>query len=530
MAKIDEYIQKFESGRISRRGFIKTLMALGLSVPAINMILAVSGPVAHAAKTKKGGRFRLGVGQGATTDSLDPGALPSTAPQIVHLQVRNCLTELNYKYNPIPELAESWEPSADASKWTFKLRKGVEFHNGKTLDAEDVVFSINYHRGEDSKSSGKSLVTAVKDVKADGKHTVVFTLEGGNADFPFIMSDYHLGIFPAGTKDFEKGIGTGAFKLVSWEPGVRALTKRNPNYWKEGRGHFDEVETIYINDVSARINALKTGQIDAMNRCERKTFHLLEKIPGIKAINLTGTTHYTIPMLSDVPPYDNNDVRLALKLTVDREQLVKQILRGYGAVGNDHPIAPSQRFYASELPQRKYDPDKARYHMKKAGKLNHTFKLHVSDAAFAGAVDTAVLIKESATKAGIKIDVVREPQDGYWSNVWMKKGWTFSFWGGRPSEDWMFSIGYAEGSNWNEGHLKHKRFNELLKAARAELDNAKRREMYVEMQRIVRDEGGSIIPMFANLLMATSTKVGFENVAANFDLDGLRTPERWWFI
>jgi len=94
----------------------------------------------------------------------------------------------------------------------------------------------------------------------------------------------------------------------------------------------------------------------------------------------------------------------------------------------------------------------------------------------------------------------------------------------------MFSIGYAEGSNWNEGHLKHKRFNELLKAARAELDNAKRREMYVEMQRIVRDEGGSIIPMFANLLMATSTKVGFENVAANFDLDGLRTPERWWFI
>jgi peptide/nickel transport system substrate-binding protein len=168
--------------------------------------------------------------------------------------------------------------------------------------------------------------------------------------------------------------------------------------------------------------------------------------------------------------------------------------------------------------------------MKKAGKLNHTFKLHVSDAAFAGAVDTAVLIKEHATKAGVKIDVVREPQDGYWSNVWMKKAWTFSFWGGRPSEDWMFAIGYAEGSNWNEGHFKHKRFNELLKAARAELDNAKRREMYVEMQRLVRDEGGSIIPMFANLLMATSTKVGFENVAANFDLDGLRTPERWWFI
>jgi peptide/nickel transport system substrate-binding protein len=325
MSTLKKLENMLSQGKITRREFLAGVSALGLTVALSPALLSTP---ARAAKPKKGGRFRLGLAQGATTDSLDPGKLPSTAPQMVHLQVRNCLTELDYTYNPIPELAESWEPSADASKWAFKLRKGVEFHNGKTLEAEDVVYSINYHRGEGSKSSGKGLVDPVKDVKADGKYTVVFTLEGGNADFPFIMSDYHLGIFPSGTKDFEKGMGTGAFKLVSWEPGVRALTKRNPNYWKEGRGHFDEVETIYINDVSARTNALKTGQIDAMNRCERKTFHLLEKMSGIKAINLTGTTHYTIPMLCDVPPYDNNDVRLALKLVVDRKQLVKQILRG----------------------------------------------------------------------------------------------------------------------------------------------------------------------------------------------------------
>jgi peptide/nickel transport system substrate-binding protein len=359
---------------------------------------------------------------------------------------------------------------------------------------------------------------------------VVFTLAGGNADFPMIMSDYHLAVFPAGTKNFEKGMGTGAFSLVKWEPGVRALAKRNPNYWKAGRGHFDEVETIYINDVNARTNALKTGQIDAMNGCERKTFHLLEKMKDIKTINATGTTHYTIPMLCDVAPFNNNDVRLGLKLALDREQVVKQILRGYGMVANDHPIAPSQRFFASELPQRKYDPDKAKYHIKKAGMLGETFKLHVSDAAFAGAVDTAVLYKEHAAKAGIKIDVVREPGDGYWSDVWMKKPWCFSFWGGRPSEDWMFTMGYAEDASWNEAHFKHKRFNELLINARAELDNKKRRKMYVEMQRIMRDEGGSVIPMFANLLMATSPKVVAKNVAANFDLDGLRAPERWYFI
>jgi len=527
MGKLEDLVGLFEQGKISRREFLTRTSALGLAVAVSPMLL--SGK-AKAATPKKGGRFRLGLGQGATTDSLDPGQLVSTAPQMVHLQVRNCLVELDHTYSPVPELAESWESSPDATQWTFKLRKGVEFHNGKTMDAEDVVYSINYHRGKDSKSSGKALVTAVKDVKADGKNTVVFTLDGGTADFPIIMSDYHLAIFPVGTTDFEKGMGTGAFQLVEWEPGVRALTKRNPNYWKKGRGHFDEVETIFIADVNARTNALKTGQIDAMNQCERKTFHLLEKMKNLKTINLTGTTHYTIPMMCDVAPFDNNDVRLGLKYAIDREQLVKQVLRGYGAVGNDHPIAPSQRFFASELPQRKYDPDKAKYHIKKAGLLDNVFKLHVSDAAFAGAVDSAVLIKESAAKAGIKIEVVREPGDGYWSDVWLKKPWCFSFWGGRPSEDWMFTMGYAADAAWNEGHYTGKRFNELLIKARAELDNKKRRAMYVEMQTIMNNEGGSIIPMFANLLMATSPKVGYENVAANFDLDGLRAHERWYFV
>lgn len=99
------------------------------------------GTPVWAAKPKKGGHFRLGVASGASTDSLDPGQLPSTAPQVVHMQLRNCLVELDYKYRPIPELAESWEPSKDAAKWIFKLRKGVEFHNGKTLDAEKALLS-----------------------------------------------------------------------------------------------------------------------------------------------------------------------------------------------------------------------------------------------------------------------------------------------------------------------------------------------------------------------------------------------------
>ena len=157
-------------------------------------------------------------------------------------------------------------------------------------------------------------------------------------------------------------------------------------------------------------------------------------------------------------------------------------------------------------------------------------KLSAANTAFEGAIDTAVLYKEHAAKAGIDIEVVREPNDGYWSSVWMKKPWSMSYWGGRPTEDWMFSIGYAAGGPWNESFWGNDRFMELLLAARAELNDDKRRAMYYEMQQLVRDDGGSVIPMYANYIDARSDKVAHApEVASNWELDGWKLLERWWF-
>lgn len=528
MPKLKELEKLLTQGKINRREFIAAASALGIATAVSPTLFPES---AHAATPKKGGRFRLGMAGGSTTDSMDTGTLLDTMPQVINLQLRNALVEVNHKGEPIPELAESFESTPDAAEWTFKLRQGVEFHNGKTLDAEDVVFSINHHRKESSKSAAKGLVEPITEIKTDGKYTVTFKLNGGNADFPFIMSDYHLVMVPAGTTDFEKGMGTGAYELVSFEPGVRSLAKRNPNYFKEGRGHFDEIETLGIKDATARTNALKTGQIDAMNRAETKTVRLLQRLPQLELIQTNGTKHYTIPMDFRKEPFNNNDVRLGLKHAIDRNQLVKTILRGYGVVGNDHPIGRNQQYFDTSLAQREYDPDKAKFHMKKAGLEGATFDLHVSDAAFGGAVDSSILYKESAKKAGIDINVIKEPADGYWSNVWMKKPWTFSFWGGRATNDWMFSVAYAEGASWNESFWSHKRFNELLIAARAELDTQKRASMYSEMQALCSNEGASVIPMFASDLAVINKKVGHEAVvAADWELDGLRAPERWWFV
>lgn len=157
----------------------------------------------------------------------------------------NSLTEIDAAGNAVPDLAESFEPSDGAKRWAFKLRKGATFDSGKTVTAQDVA-SFLHHRGENSKSAAKSLLAPVLDIKADGQETVVFTLEGGNADFPYIASDYHIPIMPAkddGSVDWESGIRTGPY-AGKFEAGVSCFLNKNPNYFKSDRGWFDRCRDL----------------------------------------------------------------------------------------------------------------------------------------------------------------------------------------------------------------------------------------------------------------------------------------------
>lgn len=530
--KVDRLTTMLRDGSIDRRGFMQGALALGVTATAAS---AFADRV-EAATPKQGGDFSQAITGGATSDSLDPAQILDTYMiQVSFGMLRNNLTEIAPDGSLIPELAESWEATPDAAEWTFKLRQGVEFHNGKTLDANDVVASINHHRGEDSKSAAKGIVAQIADVKADGKDTVVMTLSGPNADFPFIVNDYHLGICPAkddGSIDWESGVGTGGYVLKEHDPGVRTLVTRNPNYWKEGRAHFDSVESLQIADSGARTSALQTGQIQAFTNADLKTIGLVGKQPGLKVLSVTGNKHCTMPMDVNVAPFDNNDVRMALKLCIDREQWVKTILRGYGQVGNDFPIGPANQFRATtdEIPQRTYDPEEAMHHLKKAGMDGVKVQLSAANTAFEGAVDAAQLYRETAKKAGIDIEVVREPEDGYWSDVWLVKPWCFSYYGGRATEDWMFSQVYKSDASWNETKWNNERFDQLLLEGRAELDPAKRREIYVEMQRILRDEGGQVVPIFMDYVHGVSEKIAWgEHVGNNWELDGHKNAERWWY-
>jgi len=513
-----------------RRDLLKSAGGFG-AFAAVQGILPGS---ARAASPKSGGHLRVGTGFGSTTDSLDPATTEHGMTININYTYANNLMEVGNDGSLVNELAEQHE-TEDGKTWYFRLRKGVEFHNGKTLTPDDVVASFEHHIRDGSRSAAKGLLSSVESVRRDGKDGVVFELSEPNADFAFLTSDFHLVILPSedGMIDATGGVGTGAYKLDRFDPGVRAEFSRNPNYWKEGRGHFDSVTIFSLVDVTARQNAVLNGDVDVIDRVDPKTVSIMSRAPNLSILEVTGTQHYTFPMRLDSSPFDNLDMRLAMKYAINRQEMLDKILLGHGVLGNDHPIAVANAYHADDLEQRSYDPDRARHHFEKSGHAGPV-QLHVSDAAFAGAVDAAQLLSASASAAGIEIEVVREPTDGYWSNVWNKKPWCACYWGGRPTEDWMFSTAYTADTEWNDTAWRDTpaadKFNSIVKQARAELDTGKRQQLYTEAQRLVRDDGGVIVPMFANYIMAASDKLDHdEQVAANWDLDGNKIAERWWF-
>ncbi|MEO4040695.1 ABC transporter substrate-binding protein [Hoeflea sp. CAU 1731] len=527
-ALIKSIIEQARKKRLSRRGFMEGALATGATAAAASTLWSTK----VAAQTpKKGGTFRVGVHDGNTADSLDPGTTESVFMIQLSHAVRGYLTLITNTNELGPDVADSWEASADASEWTFKLNPNVTFHSGKKLTAEDVVASLNFHRGEKTTSAAKALLTDVVDIKADGDLTVVIKMAAGNADLPYLLSDYHLVMLPSdgnGGVDWESGDGTGPYKIDNFDPGVRAELSRHDGWHREG-AYFDSVNMLTLNDANARQTALVTGDVDAITSVDLKTVGLLERAPGIKIDNVPSGSHVTLPMFCDVAPFDNLDVRLALKYAMNREEIIEKILFGYGSLGNDHPIAPSLPYWA-DLEQRSYDPDKAKFHMEKSGLGSINVDLSAADSVMSGAVDMCVLYSEHAKAAGIDINVVREPNDGYWSNVWLVKPFVFVQWGARPTPDVMFSLAYKEGAAWNESHWVNDQFNKLLVEAKSELDEAKRGDMYQEMQLLCRDDGGTVVPFFINRVMGRRDNVAHGDfIASNWELDGARGYERWWF-
>ena len=499
------------------------------AAPEPTAVIEVATVAPVASGKPKGGTLRIGMEGGSTTDSLDPRTYSDSVMIAASLAVMNGLVEFDAAGNPTGELLESWEAKAGAAEWIFNVRQGITFSNGKTLDADDIIYSIGIHRGE-TKSPAKGILEPITEIKKLSDSQISIKLSGGNVDLPVLLGDYHLVVVPKDFTDWEKPIGTGAFTLESHEPGVRLVFKnRGGGYWKKDRGNFDMVEIRCVQDTAARTAALQSGEVDAVNRLDARTVGALMKDPNLNIVRTKGTgNRYCFVARVTEAPYDNKDLRLALKWGINREQIIKQVFDGFAVPGNDHTLDAFNPYYNTKMAQRVYDPDKAAFHFKKSG-ITSALELQASEGAWGSAVDCAQIYSESLVKAGITMGVNKVSADGYWDNVWLKVPFCAVYWGRRLSADQVFRQVYGSASDWNDSNWKVPAFDDLVTKAAVELDNAKRTEMYYTCQEMIAEDGGMICFAISDSLDGYSKKVMGAEPHARYDLSDDRIAEKGWF-
>lgn len=489
----------------TRRDVLRVFAAASLAAATGTGLLSVSGSAFAQGSPKSGGKIRVATQSTSAADTLDPAKGSFTTDYVRGFMVYSGLTELDSRLGAKMALASSIE-TKDATVWVVTLRSGVQFHDGKPFGPADVVYSIMRHKDPATASKAKSLADPIKEVKQTGPHEVTITLEGPNADLPVILATSHFLIIQDGTRDFKTAVGTGPFKIKEFTPGVRTVGVKNANYWKSGQPYLDELELIGIGDEAARVNALLAGDVQLITAIDPGSTVRIKNTPGYTVLE-TKTGQYTdLIMRDDGGIAGNQEFRQGMMHLLDREQIRRAVFRGFGAIGNDQPIDPTNRYYFAGLPQRKFDPDKAKFHFQKAKVGSAPLQVFASQAA-PGSIEMALLLQQVAPQAGLNLQVSRVPAEGYWTNHWMKHPLTFGSINARPSADVIFTQFFKSDTPWNEANWKSPQFDQMLVAARGEPDDAKRKKIYGDMQTLVHDKGGIGVPMFQSWLDAHTTKL-----------------------
>ena len=508
---LDSLVGPYESRRVmgalqrgaTRRDILAMLVAGGMQMTLAGG-LASTALSARAQTPKRGGKLRVAGATAAATDTLDPSKQSNQTDYSRGNMLYNGLTWLDGSLTPQPALAESFT-TKDAKTWVFTLRKGVQFHDGKPLTPADVVFSISRHKDPATVSKAKVLADQIDSVKATGPNEVTMVLTSPNADLPVILGTFHFHIVKEGTTDFATGIGTGPYKLKEFKPGVRSVVVRNDNYWKAGKPYLDEIEFVGIGDESARVNALLSGGMDLVGSINPRSVARIAGAPGYAVFKTQSGQYSDLIMRLDMAPGSNPDFVLAMKYLFDREQMRKTIALDQAVVANDQPIDPTNRFYFAGLPQRPFDPEKAKTHLKKSG-ITGAVPVVASPAALYS-VEMALVMQQTAKSIGLDLDVKRMPADGYWSNHWLNSAVGFGNVNPRPSADILLTQFFKSDAQWNESRFKDPKFDQLLVAARGETDLAKRKQMYADLQTMIHNEAGIGIPLFLASLDGHTTKL-----------------------
>ncbi|QGP81050.1 ABC transporter substrate-binding protein [Sphingobium sp. CAP-1] len=505
---------------LSRRGLIGAGLGVGAGLLLPDGALAASTP-------RRGGRIRVASLSSSTADTLDPAKGALSTDYVRHYMLYNGLTEMGGDLIARPALAERIV-SNDQTTWHVRLRKGVTFHDGATLTAQDVVWSLMRHKDPAVGSKLATIAEQFAEVRAAGKQDVVIRLIGPNADLPAILAQSHFLILRAGTKDFRTANGTGPYRLAQFRPGVRTLVRRNPNYWKSGKAWLDEIELIGIPDEVSRVNALLSGDVHLVIAVNPRSTKRIMASRGHGLLETPSSLYTNLIMRQDQLPTGNPHFVAAMKYLIDRPLIKRALYRGYATIANDQPIPPFHPYYRADLPQTSLDLDKARWHLQRAGLTGVRLPVYASPAAD-GSVDMASIMQEYGSRVGLNLAVNRVPADGYWSTHWMKHPLGFGNTNPRPTADLLFSLFYKSDAAWNESGWKNPRFDRLLLEARGEADQGRRKQLYGEMQGLVRAHCGVGIPVFISLIDGYDRRLKGLRPVSLGGLMGYQFAEHvWW--
>ncbi|AOJ72471.1 MULTISPECIES: ABC transporter substrate-binding protein [Burkholderia] len=520
---------EIKHGGFTRRDMMRVMAAGGvLATGAAGGLLAGARSAFAAPAPKRGGKIRVAYDASSTADTLDPAKGSTGADYIRCFLFYSGLTQLDESLTPQPNIAESVQ-TKDAKTWVVKLRRGVTFHDGKPLAPADVVYSLTRHKNAATASKVKSLADQFADVKATGPNEVTLTLDNANADLPVILATPQFVIVKDGTTDFSQAIGTGPYKLKSFKPGVSTVGVRNDGYWKSGAPYLDQIELIGIGDAAARVNALLSGDVQLINGVDPRSTQRVASTAGFVVKETKSGLYTDLILRRDNAMTGNMDFVNGMKYLFDREQIRSAVFRGYSVIANDQPIPPGHRYFNASLAQRPFDLDRAKFHFQKAGAIGTTLPPIYATTDANGSVEMAVLLQQTAAKIGVNLTVNRVPADGYWSNHWMKHPIGFGSINPRSSADVLFTQFFKSDATWNESGWKNPKFDQLLLAARSETDEAKRKQMYGEMQALVSEQGGIGIPAFISLLDAHDKRLKGLGSIPTGALMGFQFAEHvWW--
>lgn len=478
---------------IDRRNLLKFGAASALMAGLVGPVGVLDGT---ALAQSSGGRIRLATADVSPGDNLDPATQVSFTDCIRSYLAFEKLTDIGSDGRIVPQIAKAWSADPSAKVWTFELEPGVTFHDGRPLTPADVIYSFQRVADKKTASPGGVFLGAVTKIEADGADKVRFELSEANAEFPVLTSIRYMAIVPEGTTDFTKEInGSGPWKLSRFEPGISALYLRNEKYRIAGLPLVEEIDSFGIGDETARLSALLAGEADIIQALNAKAVPQVRASGHAGALIAEGGATATFPMRADRAPFDNIDVRRALKLAFDREEFIKLAFDGAAAPGYDHPIPPGDPFFATDIPLPKPDPEEVKRLLTKAGHADTVFELHTSDANYGGA-NAAVVLSQLMARNGVKVKVIRHPSDSYWTAVWMQVPWCASSWTVRPSAITRIEAGYITGAPQNEAFWTDPEVDRLVAQAKADLDDASRKAALVEVQKIIAANGGTIVGAF----------------------------------